>query len=136
MRNIVLISCVSKKRKVPSMAKDMYDSPLFKGAYRYAKKVKADKIYILSAKYGLLEETDIIKDYNETLKTKPASEIKKWAAKVLTSLSQKTDLQADKFIFLAGEKYRKYLIENIRNVSIPLKGLGIGKQLAFYKENT
>jgi len=133
---IVLISCVAKKRKVKSLAKDMYISPLFKGAYKYAKKIKADKIYILSAKYGLLEENDVIEDYNETLNTKSAPEIKEWSVKVLTSLSQKTDLQTDKFIFLAGEKYRKYLIENIRNVCIPLKGLGIGKQLAFYKENT
>jgi len=133
---IVLISCVAKKRKVKSLAKDMYISPLFKGAYKYAKKIKADKIYILSAKYGLLEENDVIEDYNETLNTKSAPEIKEWSVKVLTSLSQKTDLQTDKFIFLAGEKYRKYLIENIRHVSIPLEGLGIGKQLAFYKENT
>lgn len=135
MMRIVLISCVSQKLKVPSLTKDMYISPLFKGAYRYAKKIKADKIYILSAKYGLLEETDVIEDYNETLNTKSVPEIKEWAAKVLASLLQKTDLQSDEFIFLAGEKYRKYLIEKIRNVSIPLKGLGIGKQLAFYKEN-
>jgi len=132
---IVLISCVAKKQKVKSLAKDMYISPLFKGAYRYAKKIKADKIYILSAKYGLLEETDVIEDYNETLNTKSAFEIKEWAAKVIAVLSQKTDLQVDEFIFLAGEKYRKYIIENIHNVRIPLKGLGIGKQLAFYKEN-
>ncbi|MCL2873073.1 MAG: hypothetical protein FWF41_08900 [Betaproteobacteria bacterium] len=139
---IVLISCVAKKRKSPSLARDMYISPLFKGAYQYAKKhLAADRVFILSAKYGLLEETDKIEPYNETLNTKPDSEIKEWAANVLMALSQKTDLQTDEFIFLAGKKYRKFLIEksgkmkntNNDHVSIPLEGLPIGKQLKFYK---
>jgi len=119
----------------PSIAKDMYISPLFRGAYQYAHKLGADKIFILSAKYGLLEETDIIEPYNETLNNKKATDLKKWTIEVLKKLSAYTDLQKDEFVFLAGEKYRKYLIENICHSSIPLKGLQIGKQLAFYKEN-
>ena len=99
---IALISCVAKKRDVPSTAKAMYVSPLFKGAYRYAKKIKADRIFILSAKYGLLEEDDSIEPYNETLNTKPVAEVKMWAERVLTLLSEKTDLQKDEFVFLAG----------------------------------
>ncbi len=133
---VVLISCVSKKRCVTSMAKEMYISPLFKGAYKYAEKINADKIFILSAKYGLLEETDIIEPYNETLNKKKNSEIKLWAKKVIAQLSLKTDLNTDDFVFLAGERYRRYLVSEIKHVSIPLKGMSIGKQLSFYKENT
>jgi len=138
MKKYVLVQCCKTKRKEPRKFKacDLYISDLFNKSMAYAKSLSPDKIFILSAKYGLLEEEDVIEDYNETLNTKSAPEIKEWSVKVLTSLSQKTDLQTDKFIFLAGEKYRKYLIENIRNVCIPLKGLRIGKQLAFYKENT
>lgn len=132
---VVLISCVSKKRLVTSMAKEMYISPLFKGAYAYAKKLNADKIFILSAKYGLLEETDIIEPYNETLNKKKNSEIKCWSQKVIKQLSLKTNLKSDDFVFLAGEKYRRYLVGEIEHVSIPLKGMPIGKQLSFYKEN-
>jgi len=113
----------------------MYISPLFRGAYRYAKKIGADKVYILSAKYGLLEETDMIEPYNETLNTKSVSETKKWALNVLATLSQKTNVQTDEFVFLAGEKYRRYLVENLHHILIPLKGMSIGKQLAFYKAN-
>jgi cytoplasmic iron level regulating protein YaaA (DUF328/UPF0246 family) len=116
------------------MAKDMYISPLFKGAYRYAHKLNADKIFILSAKYELLEETDLIEPYNETLNKKSDSDIKQWAKNVIATLSQKTDLQNDEFILLAGDKYRKYLIGSIRNFDIPLKGCPIGQQLAFYKK--
>lgn len=132
---VVLISCVSKKLCVTAMAKEMYISPLFKGAYAYAKKINADKIFILSAKYGLLEENDIIEPYNETLNKKKNSEIKCWAEKILVQLSLKTDLKVDDFVFLAGERYRRYLIDEIEHVSIPLKGMSIGKQLSFYKEN-
>ena len=49
---IVLISCVAKKKSTPAKAKDMYVSPLFKGAYSYAHKLGADRIFVLSAKYG------------------------------------------------------------------------------------
>ena len=63
-------------------------------------------------------------------------EIKKWADKVLEILKKQTDLERDEFVFLAGEKYRKYLIPEIKNYKIPLQGLGIGKQLKFLKENT
>lgn len=113
----------------------MYISPLFKGAYAYAKKLNADKIFILSAKYGLLEENDMIEPYNETLNNKKNSEIKIWSQKVIAQLSLKTDLQSDDFFFLAGEKYRRYLVGEIEHVSIPLEGMSIGKQLSFYKEN-
>ena len=140
---IVLISCVAKKRETPALAKDLYVSPLFRGAYRYAKKyLVADRIFILSARYDLLEETDKIEPYNETLNTKSDSEIKQWAANVLAALAQKTDLQADEFVFLAGKKYRKYLVEKNgimksanNRVLIPLEGVPIGKQLKFYKEH-
>ncbi|MDR3075504.1 MAG: hypothetical protein LBU30_05665 [Candidatus Methanoplasma sp.] len=113
----------------------MYISQLFRGAYRYAKKLNADRVFILSAKYGLLEEYDSIEPYNETLNNKTAAEVKKWADGVLVSLAEKTDLQNDEFVFLAGEKYRKYLVGHLQHVDVPLLGMRIGEQLAFYKEN-
>jgi cytoplasmic iron level regulating protein YaaA (DUF328/UPF0246 family) len=131
---VVLISCVAKKKDSRSPAKDMYVSPLFKGAYQYARKLGADRIFILSAKYGLLEENDMIEPYNETLNDKPVSEVKEWAARVLAALSKKTNLQTDEFIFLAGERYRRFLIGNMLRVSVPLKDKPIGEQLKFYKK--
>lgn len=132
---IVLISCVSMKKDYPCIAREMYISPLFRGAYAYAKKLNADKIFILSAKYGLLDEEQWIEPYNETLNTKSDCEIRIWADKVYTELQRKTNVNADEFVFLAGEKYRKYLVTKLANVQVPLVGLGIGKQLSFYKEH-
>lgn len=64
---IALISCSKTKTKKAGKAKDVYIGKLFKGYYYLAKR-ECDKIYILSAKYGLLEENDIIDPYNQTLK--------------------------------------------------------------------
>ena len=133
---IYLISCVKQKRDITCKAKEMYTSPLFKGAYKYAQKMQADKIFILSAKYGLLHENYIIQPYNETLKTKHKQEIYEWSNRVLSQLTKVVDIQKDMFVFLAGEKYRKYLLPRLNNYDIPLQCLSIGKQLAFYKENT
>ena len=133
---IYLISCVKQKRDITCKAKEMYTSHLFQGAYKYAQKMQADRIFILSAKYGLLREDDIIEPYNETLNTKHKQEVYEWSNRVLSKLSIMVDIEKDTFVFLAGEKYRKYILPKLNHYEIPLQGLSIGKQLAFYKENT
>ena len=72
--------------------------------------------------------------YNETLNTMKDDEIKEWSIGVLNKLKNRVDLENDEIIFLAGEKYRKYLIPNIKKYNVPLQGLGIGKQLKYLKE--
>ena len=135
MEKIVLISCVSKKLPNKSKAQDLYISPLFRYNLEYAKSLKPDKIFILSAKHGLLNLDEEIEPYNETLNEMNSNEVKEWANSVLNELSKVCDIKKDEFIFFAGDKYRKYLISHINNYKIPLKGLGIGKQLKYLKEN-
>lgn len=130
---IILISCVSKKLSRQAKAKDLYISPLFKYALKYARLFKPHQMFILSAEYGLLNLNKRIKTYNKTLNTMPLEEIKEWAEDVITQLGRKTNLKKDEFIFLAGEKYRRYLIPHITNFRVPLKGLSIGRQLQFLK---
>ena len=131
MKKIVLISCVSEKRSQRSKAKDLYISTLFKKSLAYAFQLKPDSIYILSAKYGLLNLETEIEPYDLTLNTMPADEIKAWAENVLTQLVQVSDLRADHFIFLAGMKYRKYLTPHIASYEVPMEGLDRYKQLHY-----
>ncbi len=130
---IVLISCVSKKLSRKAPARDLYISPLFRLNFQYATKLAPSKIYILSAKYGLVNIEDEIEPYNVTLINMSASERKKWATKVLVQLSECSDLRRDHFIFLAGNKYRQYLIPKLKSYDVPMQGLPIGKQLQFLK---
>jgi len=129
MKKIVLISCVSQKRTYRSKAKDLYISALFKKNLAYARRLNPDAIYILSAKYGLLDLETEIDPYNLTLNTMSASEIRSWADKILQQLSQVANLTDDHFIFLAGMKYRKNLLPHLMSYEIPLEGLTIGRQL-------
>lgn len=107
----------------------MYISPLFKKNLAYAQRLKPSNIFILSAKYGLVGLDDVIEPYDLTLNKMSSNEVRSWAKRVLDQLERKTDLDDDQFIFLAGDKYRKYLIPHIRHFKVPLEGLPIGKQL-------
>lgn len=133
MKKVVLISCVSKKLDCKAKAEDLYISSLFKFALAYAKKLNPDMIFILSAKYGLLPLEKEILPYNQTLKTMSTKAVAAWASEVLIELKKAINLEKDEVIFLCGEKYRKHLIPQIQHYQVPMKGLGIGKQLQYLK---
>jgi len=76
---------------------------------------------------------DEIEPYNVTLNNMPAQERKAWAKKVLVQLSEYCNLRQDHFIFLAGQKYRQYLLPQLTSYEIPMQGLPIGKQLQYLK---
>jgi hypothetical protein len=129
MQKIVLVSCVKSKLNHPAKAKDLYTSTLFHSNLEYAHLLKPDAIYILSAKFGLLDLDQIISPYEMTLNTMTVIEKKAWSKRVLDSLFQKTDLKSDLFIFLAGMNYRKYLLPELKHYEVPLQGLSFGEQL-------
>lgn len=93
VKKIVLISCSSKKVPHKAKAKNLYVSPLFIGNLRYAINLKPDAIFILSAKYGLLELDNEIEPYNTTLKNMSSTQVKAWADHVLKQLKEQSNLQ-------------------------------------------
>lgn len=134
MNKVVLISCVSKKKDESCKARDLYTSDLFKKELYYAENVvKADKIFVLSAKYGLVSLDERIDPYDKTLNKMKKNEVLQWANMVLQDLKNNIDINNDKVIFMAGEKYRKYIEPLINNVEVPMRGMKIGEQLQFLK---
>jgi cytoplasmic iron level regulating protein YaaA (DUF328/UPF0246 family) len=129
MAKVVLISCVSKKLHHKSKAQDLYVSPLFLKNLKYAKSLNPDKMFILSAKYGLLRLDKEIEPYDKTLNKMRSNEIKEWANSVLNQLKKSTDIENDEFIFLAGNNYRKFLLPHLKHYKIPMLSLSIGRQL-------
>ncbi len=63
---IVLVSCVKTKQDRRCRAGDMYTSALFQKMMAYAQSLKPKRIFILSAKYGLLSPDDMIEPYEQT----------------------------------------------------------------------
>lgn len=135
-KRIVFISCVSQKLPHRAKAKDLYISTLFKLNLRYAEKLNPDSVYILSAKYGLLNLEQEIDPYEQTLNNMGANEVKRWANQVIEQIKKICVIKETEFVFLTGEKYRKYLLPHLNNVQIPLKGLRIGEQLQMLKTLT
>jgi cytoplasmic iron level regulating protein YaaA (DUF328/UPF0246 family) len=131
MKKIVLVSCVKKKLDHKAKARDLYISSLFKKSLRYAKSLGPDNIYILSAKYGLLELDDEIDAYNETLNDKKKTEIIDWANRIITELEKRIDIENDKVIILAGKNYYRHIIPFLGNYELPLEGLPLGKRMSF-----
>ena len=134
---IIFISCTKKKLNKRCKAKELYTaSAWFRKAYKYATSLNPIYIYILSAKYGLLNENDIIEPYEKTLHGARENEIKIWSTKVISQMKEKGIDLEDKAIFLCGKNYRKYLIPKFKNYEAPLSHLGIGMQMKWLEENT
>ena len=136
MSKVVLISCVSQKLPNRAKAKNLYISPVFKMNLAFAHSLQPDAIYILSAKYGFVDLEQELEPYELTLNTMPSAEIRRWAEKVKEQMKGKINFVNDEVVFLAGEKYRKYLLPFFAQTNIPLKGLSIGRQLQYLKAKT
>ncbi len=131
MSHIGLISCVSKKRATAAQAKDLYGSALFTKSREFVER-RCDSWFILSAKYGLVEPSEVVEPYDETLNTKTRMERDEWAEGVWRSLRERLRPD-DQVTILAGERYRKQLLPLLAahgcHVDVPMQGLGIGRQL-------
>ena len=134
-KHIVLISCVKKKKATKDKAKNLYISSLFQKYWKYAQSLNSDKIFILSAKYGLLDPEQIIEPYDESLNNISSRNRKVWADKVLNQMrAAGLNLEKDRFTILAGKNYRQYLIgeQKIKYAETPLADIGgIGKILSY-----
>lgn len=146
MAKIILISCTSRKRDHKAKAKYLYDkSAPFRRSLAYAMLLNPDKIFILSAKHHLLNLESEIEPYDVTLsyvskenrtkkpnlKVLSKKERKEWAKKVISQLRKVSDLDKDEFIFLAGKRYRDFLLPHIKHYDIPMKHINMFNQPAW-----
>jgi hypothetical protein len=118
------------KQSYPCKAYEMYaPSSLFSKQYEYAKSC-CDKVFIMSAKYGLLDVDSLIEPYDITLNDFSSSEISVWASNVYSELKRKTDVVHDTYYFFAGKNYYSDLIRYLPNYRLPLQGLKFGERLS------
>lgn len=133
MKRIALVSCVSKKTEEANKASELYQSVWFKKCKKFVEK-EYSNWYILSAKYGLIHNSEVIEPYNKTLSQMTITERKLWGNNVVNKLMMlhpENNILVDIY---AGNLYRKYIIQKMTdngiNYTIPLIGLGIGEQLS------
>ncbi|MBI2108680.1 MAG: hypothetical protein HYT93_00665 [Parcubacteria group bacterium] len=129
-----LIACSKTKRVGRYKARELYCSPLFRFAWQYTSQ-HFDRVFILSAKYGLLDPERRVCDYDTTLNTMTIDARKRWSVQVAKQILQKTNTSDELHLF-CGKKYREFVVALLRGQKCfyPLHGLGIGQQLQWYKE--
>ena len=136
---LFLVSCVSKKRETEAPARCLNTSDWFQKARAYVEST-GRPWFILSAKYGLVRPEKVIRPYNETLNSPcPKDKRREWADRVLDELEPHLE-GVGSVVILAGERYREFLEPELRgrgvDVCVPMRGLPIGKQLAWLKKHT
>jgi cytoplasmic iron level regulating protein YaaA (DUF328/UPF0246 family) len=113
----------------------MYRSQLFRFQLRYAL-FTCDRYYILSAKHGLLRHNDIIEPYEQRLPSGPAR--REWGKLVATELDSAVPEFDAEIVVLAGSAYADAFEPDDRdwNWSEPLRGMPVGKRLAWLKKHS
>ena len=115
-------------------AMDLYRSPWFIKARAWVKRrmKPEDRWFILSAEHELLEPDAVIAPYENTLNGMSSERRKAWAKRVLRQLLPWVS-KGSHIVILAGKLYREHLVNVLTDtgaeVTVPMTGLGIGKQL-------
>jgi hypothetical protein len=136
---IGLVGCVKEKGSGPTTAADLYTSALFRGRKRFVERT-CNAWFILSAKHGLVDPTQVLEPYDATVKDQPRAARRAWSASVLRELQARLGpLQHHEFEIHAGQDYRNFGLEDgLRaagaTVEVPTAGLVQGRQLAFYRD--
>ena len=144
--DVVLIACSSTKLKTatPVPAAELYQGELFKAHLAYARQVLGapdGRIFILSAKYGLIRSDLKMYPYDLSLDKMSADERRRWGMGVAYLLGMVTGLSGRSLskAFVMGGKYYRQAIEDAlaltnKPVVVPHPvGLGYAQQVAWYK---
>lgn len=137
-RRVGLIGCVKTKRPVPTVAQDLYTSPLFKGQRAFVERTCL-QWFILSAQHGLVDPETVLAPYEKTLNGAPRSERRAWAKRVLDQIDARLgDLSSTIFETHAGAAYLDFgLLAGLQargaRIENPVEGLSMGRRLSFYK---
>jgi hypothetical protein len=128
---IALVACCGQKLGRAAPAGELYTSPLFRKAAAYARTFAG--WYILSAKYGLVRPDALIEPYDCTLMNMSVADRLAWGRRVADQMARE-GIAGASFVALAGAKYTEPLVQAGVSLETPLKGLGIGRQLAWLTE--
>lgn len=140
MMTTVLVGCGASTRRGRLPAKEKYDSNYFTLKRTYAE--ERDGWYILSAKYGIINPTVMIGDYDVTVGEDITAD--QWRDRVHRTITRHPVRweRTDRLEVLAGQRYVDPLRDRFE--ALPCEVVypfdsddlgGIGEQMAWLKEN-
>lgn len=145
---VAIIGCGKSKLDHAAPACELYTGSLFRAALAHAEST-ADRVFIASAKHGLLRTTQTIEPYDQKLRrggvgafVRDAS-VDAWRARVSGQLHKLArDLRGPGVLFsiYAGADYSLPIVEAIRfaaieqayHVRTPLDGMTLGRRLQWF----
>ncbi len=121
---IVIIGCGARKLDRPAPARSMYVGPYFRACLATAEAITdPGRAFILSARYGLLGLDDPIEPYDLTMGQPGSVSVGELAAQ-----ATERGITDEPVTALCGARYAMLIGRVWPRVSIPLAGLGIGRQ--------
>jgi hypothetical protein len=137
-----LIGCGAAKAAAPTPARELYTGNLFRKSADFVERT-CDLWYVLSAKHGLVHPDTVLTPYDVRLgrnhrdPDRDGPPIMEWRTRVLEALKvELADVPNPTLVVLAGKQYRVILDGIEWPAAVPMRGLGIGQQLAWLNANT
>ncbi len=147
-KTIIVVGCGKLKLDRAAPAAELYVGPLFKAARAYAE-ANSDAWCIMSALYGILEPDRVVEPYNVSFQSLDkitrgdrarmirhqfqASPYCRHVQRVADPTTRRGFREiSPRVVVLAGEDYVDALAEY--KPETPLRGLGIGERLRWFKE--
>ena len=120
--DVVIVQCGKSKLDRPAAARDLYTGGLFRAGIAYADRFGIDR-YILSAKFGLVHESQLLQPYDVTLDDLNVDEAKAWTLDTAKRVRDITP-EGARIVVLASASYCAFVphVTDTRQVSMPLEG--------------
>jgi cytoplasmic iron level regulating protein YaaA (DUF328/UPF0246 family) len=120
----------------PTPAREAYTGAPFKVNREYAERV-GDRWVILSAKYGFVEPTTLITQYEVTFKKKSTNPVSSSVLK--KQIAELGLLEFDQLIALGGNEYRSVVEGAFAGINVklifPFSGLTVGRAMQAVKQD-
>jgi hypothetical protein len=127
---IGVIACGKAKLDHPAPARELYTGNLFRAAREYVE-TRCDEWFILSAKHGLVLPDDVLAPYELYLAATTPRYQAAWNLRVGRQVTRYVGPRNARLVVLAGTAYRAWSATSLYPIETPLRGLGMGKQLAY-----
>jgi hypothetical protein len=133
---VALVGCSAAKLKHAAPARELYTSALFRAAYAYAE-VTCDAVVIVSAVYGIVAPSVIIRPYDRSLRQYNKREREDWGARTVMQLPSFG--LSPVLVILAGKVYADALVHgahwhNLPRPELPIAGIrGCGARVKWLR---
>ena len=139
-RHLVLVGCVKTQLPVRAPADELLTSPLFRRRRDFAER-SGLPWFVLSSRYGLVRPEQVIEPYDLCLARQPVAARREWGRLVIGQLQAVLgDLGGRTLEIHAGSAHidpiELRLRESGATVVTPLRGLSLGRHLAWYAGTT